>query len=156
MGLPSLKIHIRTNHHSCLSLPSLTNNIFFLTGWENLTFANPGVYFRASIIGFCVRSFFVFYGSLAGFSFLLLKWGFVGFVVCGFIRAIPRDVTLFVASETAAFCVLLIHIFWGCGASPSLGSAVLICQTVPISSRIHSVWIRRQHLDLQDLGQVHC
>ena len=47
-----------------------------------------------------------------GFSFLLLERGFVGFNVRGFIRAILRDVTLFVTGETAAFRTLLINILW--------------------------------------------
>ena len=118
---------------------------------------DPGVDIRVSIIDvFLIRGFFVFDGGLTGFGFLLLERGFVVFSVRGFIRAIPRDVTLFVAGETAAFCALLIHIFWGCGASPSLGLAVSICRTVPIGSCVHGVWIRRRHLDFQDLGQICC
>ena len=153
-GLPSLKIHLRTNQHPCFSFPCLTNNGFLAFCFESLTFTDPSIDNRVSVINvFLIRSFFVFNGSLVGFSFLLLERGCVGFSVCRFIWAIPRDVTLFVAGESAAFCAPLIHIFWGCGASPSLGSAVSICRTVPISSHIHCIWIRRRHLDLQDLGK---
>ena len=128
------------------------NNGFLAFCFEGLTFMDPSIDIRVSVIDvFLIRSFFVFNGGLAGFSFLLLERGFVGFV-CRFIRAISRDVTLFVAGETAAFCALLINIFWGCGASPSLGLAVSICQMVPISPHVHSIWIRQRHLDLQDLG----
>ena len=158
MGLPSLKIRFGTNQHSSFSLPSPTNDFFLAFCFEGLTFMDPSVDIRASVINvFLIRSFLVFCdGGLAGFSFLFLELGFIGFVVRGFIRAIPGDVTLFVAGETTAFCTLLINILWGCGASPSLGSAVSICRTVSISARVHSVWIRRRHLDLQDLGQVRC
>ena len=75
MGLPSLKIHLRTNQHSSSSFPSLTNDVFFFADQENPTFANPGVCFWASIVGFPIRSFFVFDGSLAGFSFFFWKGG---------------------------------------------------------------------------------
>ena len=156
MGLPSLKIHFRTNQHSCFSLPCLTNDSFLIFSFEGLTFTDPSGDFGVSVVStFFIRSFF-YNSGLVGFSFLLLEWGLVGFVVCGFIRAIPKDVTLFVTGETAAFCVPLINILWGCGASPSLGLAVSICRTVPICPHVHSIWIGRQHLDLQDFGQVCC
>ena len=152
-GLPSLKIRLRTNQHSCFGFPCPMNNGFLAFCFGGLTFMDPGVDIRVSVVDvFLIRSFFIFNGGLAGFSFLLLEQGFVVFSVCGFIRAISRDVTLFVTGETAAFCTLLIYIFWGCGASLSLGSAVLICQTVPISPCVHSIWIRRRCLDFQDLG----
>ena len=153
MGLPSLKIRFGADQRPCFSFPRQTNNGFLAFCFEGLTFTDSGVDIRVSIIDvFLIRSFFVFNGGLAGFSFLLLERGFVGFSVRGFIWAILRDVTLFVADETAAFCALLIHIFWGCGASPSFGSVVSICRTVPISPRVHSIRIRQRHLDFQDLG----
>ena len=138
-GLPSLKICLRTNQHPGFRFPGHTDDIFFLLDWEDLTFANPGVCFWASIVNFVfIRSFTICDGCLVDFSFLLWGSGFVH----RFIQAILGDVALFVAGETVPFFAKLFHIFWGCGTSSSLGSTVSIHRTVPISSCVHGVWIR--------------
>ena len=124
-------------------------DLFFFS--ESLTFTDPSIIFGASIV-FFIRSFMTINVNLTGFGVLLFLIGW--FVISGFIQAILGDVALFVTSETMPFFAQLFHIFWGCGASPSLGSVVSICQTIPISPRVHSIWMRRRHLDFQDLGQI--
>ena len=138
MGLPTLKIHIKTNQHPSLRFPSHADDVFFFTNWEDLTFTNPGICFWASIVDtVLIGHFIVGNGCLMGFSVLLLgSW----FVVCRFIWAIPGYVALLVAGETVPCLVLFFHIFWGCGSCSSSGS-VSVCQMVSVGSHVHGIWI---------------
>ena len=88
--------------------------------------------------------------GLLGFGVFLLLIGWLA--IRRFIQAILRDVALFITGEALSFFVQLLHIFWGCGAGSSLGSAVLVCRTVSVSPRVHSIWMRRWHFDIQDFG----
>ena len=123
MGLPSLKIRFRTNLHPSLDCYGPIDDSDLLFFSESLTLMDPSVVFRASIVLF-IRSFMIINIGLMGFSVFLLLVGW--FVISGFFQTISRDVTLFVTGETAPFFVQLFHIFWGCGAGSSLGSAVSI------------------------------
>ena len=149
MGLPSLKIRFRTNQHPSLHFPSHVDDVFFALNWEDLTCTNPGDCFWASIVDIIlISSLIVCDGCLTGFSILLLGRGFV---VRGFIWAIPCDVALLVAGETVPCLALFFHVFWGCGACSSFGS-ISVCRTISVCLCIHGIWIERRHLDFQDLG----